>query len=145
MPSNLRLHKAGDKKFHLSAHNYEWNQERTSNSSQSTRPVGGVCRTSAFERLTQGSCITYYSLTFFIAYAFKGHVHVFAGRVKVVSHSSCWTSAIFKYFCPLQRHIVSHKQQVNNWLVYPNRVWCSPEWYTMGLKVIFFQYFSRQI
>ena len=37
---------------------------------------------------------------FFIAYAFKGHVHVFAGRVKVVSHLSCRTSAIFKYFCP---------------------------------------------
>ena len=39
---------------------------------------------------------------FFIACAFKGHVHAFAGRVKVVSHSSCRTSAIFKYFCPLQ-------------------------------------------
>ena len=25
---------------------------------------------------------------FFIAYAFKGQVHVFAGRVKIVSHSS---------------------------------------------------------
>ena len=39
---------------------------------------------------------------FFIAYAFKGHVHVFAGREKVVSHSSCSTSAIFKYFSPLR-------------------------------------------
>ena len=29
-------------KFHLSACNYEWNLERTSNSSQSTRPVGRV-------------------------------------------------------------------------------------------------------
>ena len=38
---------------------------------------------------------------FFIVYAFKGHVHAFAGRVKVASHSSCRTSAIFKYFCPL--------------------------------------------
>ena len=38
---------------------------------------------------------------FFIAYTFKGHVHAFAGRVKVVSHSSCRTSAILKYFCPL--------------------------------------------
>ena len=35
---------------------------------------------------------------FFIAYAFKGQVHKFAGRVKTVSHSSCRTSAIFKYF-----------------------------------------------
>ena len=38
----------------------------------------------------------------FIAYAFKGHVHAFAGRVKVVSHSSCRTSSIFIYFCPLK-------------------------------------------
>ena len=29
-------------KFHLSAHKYELNLERTSNSSQSTRPVGRV-------------------------------------------------------------------------------------------------------
>ena len=34
---------------------------------------------------------------FFTAYAFKGQVHVFAGRVK----KSCRTSAISKYFCPL--------------------------------------------
>ena len=40
---------------------------------------------------------------FSIAYAFKGHAHVFAGRVKVVSHSSFRTSAIFKYFCPLHK------------------------------------------
>ena len=35
---------------------------------------------------------------FFIAYTFKGQVHVFAGRVKIVSHSSCRTSTILKYF-----------------------------------------------
>ena len=29
------------------------------------------------------SHITYYFLMFFIAYAFKGQVHVFAGRVKI--------------------------------------------------------------
>ena len=46
-------------------------------------------------RITRGSHITYYNLMFFIAYAFKGQVHVFAGRVKIVSHSSCRTSAIF--------------------------------------------------
>ena len=47
--------------------------------------------------------ITYYSLTcmFFMQYAFKAQVHVFAGQVKSVSHSSCRTSAILKYFCPL--------------------------------------------
>ena len=39
---------------------------------------------------------------FFIAYTFKGQVHVFAGRVKTVIHSSCMTSAILNYFCPLQ-------------------------------------------
>ena len=98
----LWIHNRGQK-FHLSARNYEWNLERTSNSSQSTRPVGQEYRTSAFERITQGSRITYYSLMFFIAHAFKGHVHVFAGRVKVVSHSSCRTSAISKYFCPLHK------------------------------------------
>ena len=38
---------------------------------------------------------------FFIAYAFKGQVHVFAGQVKFVSHSSSRTSAILKFFCPL--------------------------------------------
>ena len=38
---------------------------------------------------------------FFIAYAFKGQVRVFAGRVKIVSHLPCRTSAILKYFCPL--------------------------------------------
>ena len=38
---------------------------------------------------------------FFIAYTFKGQVHVFAGRVKIVSHLSCRTSTILKYFCPL--------------------------------------------
>ena len=41
---------------------------------------------------------------FFIAYAFKGQVYVFAGRVKIVSHSSCRTSAKLKYFCPL--HVI---------------------------------------
>ena len=50
--------------------------------------------------------MTYYSLIFFIANAFK--VHLFAGQVKIVSHSSSRTSAIFKYFCPLshQRYIL---------------------------------------
>ena len=43
---------------------------------------------------------SYYSLMFFIAYAFK-EVHVFAGQVKIVSHSSYRTSAILKYFCPM--------------------------------------------
>ena len=52
-------------------------------------------------RFTSGSNIAYYSLVFFIAYTFKGQVHVFAGRVKIVSHSSCRTSAILKYFCPM--------------------------------------------
>ena len=44
----------------------------------------------------------YYSLMFFIAYVTKGRGHVFAGQVKIVSRSSCRTSAIWSYFCPLQ-------------------------------------------
>ena len=56
---------------------------------------------SALGRITRGSHNTYYSRMFIIAHAFKGHVHVFAGWVKIVSHSFCMTSAILKYFCPL--------------------------------------------
>ena len=52
-------------------------------------------------RNTRGSHITYYSHMLFIAYTFKGQVHVFAGQVKIVCHSSCRTSAILKYFCLL--------------------------------------------
>ena len=36
-------------------------------------------------RITRGSHLTYYSLMFFIAYTFKGQVHVFAGQVKIVT------------------------------------------------------------
>ena len=78
-------------KFHLFALNYECTLERTSNSSQSI----------ALGKITSGSHITYYSLMFCIAYAFKGQVHVFKGRVKSVSHLSCRMRAILKYFCPL--------------------------------------------
>ena len=66
------------------------------------------CRTSALGRITLGSYISYYCLMFFIAYAFKGQVHVFAGRMNIVSHSSCRTSAILKYFCPLIRETASN-------------------------------------
>ena len=38
---------------------------------------------------------------FSFAFAFKGQVHVLAGRVKIVSHSFCNASAVLKYFCPL--------------------------------------------
>ena len=44
---------------------------------------------------------------FFIAYTFKGQVHVFV-EVKIVSHSSCRTSAILKYFCPLFIYFFSY-------------------------------------
>ena len=40
--------------------------------------------------------ILHNSLMFFIAYALNGQVHVFTGRVKIVSHSSCRTSTILK-------------------------------------------------
>ena len=48
---------------------------------------------------------------FFIAYTFKGQLSVFAGRVNIVSHSSCKTSAILKYFCPLNYRQVCVKIQ----------------------------------
>ena len=64
-------------------------------------PKGSSYRTRALGRITRWSHITYYSLMFFIAYAFIGQAHVFAGRVKIVSYSSCRTSAILEYFCPL--------------------------------------------
>ena len=51
-------------KFHSPARNYKWNLERTSNSSQSTRPVGRVHRMSALGRIAWGSRITYYSCSF---------------------------------------------------------------------------------
>ena len=51
---------------------------------------------------------SYYILMLFIAYTFKGQVHVFAGQVKIVSHSSCRTSAILKYFCPLTMAKLQH-------------------------------------
>ena len=71
-----------------------------SNSSQSTRPVStSPTGRVLWEELLE-EVITYYSLMFFIAYVFKGPVHVFAGRVKILSHSSSRTSAILKYFCP---------------------------------------------
>ena len=49
---------------------------------------------------------------FFIAYAFKGQVHVFAGRVKIVCHSPFRTSAILKYFSPLS--LVARKRVLGN-------------------------------
>ena len=67
---------------------------------------GGVILPKAL--LLQGECfgknpshIAYYSLMLFVAYAFKSQVHVFEGRLKILSHSSCRTRVILKYFCPL--------------------------------------------
>ena len=74
--------------------NYEWNLERVSNSSQSTHPIGRVLWKELLEEVIL-------HITPIIAYVFKGQVHVFAGRVKIVSHSSCRTGTMLKYFCPL--------------------------------------------
>ena len=76
------------------------------------------CTTSALERITRGSHITYYSTLFFVTYAFKGQVHVFAGQVKIVSHSSCRTSAILKYFLSPDG-ILSLRTQVKKWVGIP--------------------------
>ena len=59
-------------------------------------------KTSALGRITQESQLAYYTLMFSIVYTFKGQVHVFAGQVEIVTLSSCRTSAILKYFCPLK-------------------------------------------
>ena len=48
---------------------------------------------------------------FFIAYTLKGQAHLFAGRVKIVSVSSCRTRAILKYFCPLQTVSKDYQQR----------------------------------
>ena len=50
----------------------------------------------------------------FIAHAFKGQVYVFAGRVKIVSQSSCRTSAILKYFCPVN-YVLTLDRQSSAW------------------------------
>ena len=90
----------GDK-FHSFARNYERNLERTSNSFQSTHLTGRVLwKESPKEVILH---ITPLNVLYCIYMLFKGQVLVFAVRVKIVSHSSCWTSAIFKYFCHLQQ------------------------------------------
>ena len=125
-----------EQKFHTSAPNYEWNLERTSDSSQSTHPVGQVLweellvlssftlksegETSIFFLSVHGMQLwisflqwykelykSYYSHMFFIVFTFKAKVHVFVGRVKIVSHWSCRTSAILKYFCPLYHNALT--------------------------------------
>ena len=72
----------------------------------------------SWQNTAPGSHIAYYSLMFFIAYAFKGQVHVFAGQVKILSHSSCRTSAILKYFCPLM--LLFFQNGINNKTEIPN-------------------------
>ena len=71
---------------------------------------------------------------FFIAYTLKGQVHMFAGQVNIVSHSSCRTSAILKYFCPLHGMNTSNeslsicfdchkgKKKVADFLISPNTI-----------------------
>ena len=82
-------------KFHLSTRNYYCTLERMSNYCQSTHPTGQV----PWEELLEE--VILHITMFFIVYAFKGQVHMFAERVEIVSHSSRRTSAILKYFCPL--------------------------------------------
>ena len=62
------------------------------------------------------SHITYNSLMFFIAYTFKGWVNVFAGHVKIISHSPCRTSAILNYFCPLKTSYIEALKVLDNWV-----------------------------
>ena len=92
-------------KFHLSTQNYEWNLERTGNSSQSTL---------LWKELLEEVNITYYSLMSFIVYAFKRQVHVFAGRVKIVSHSGPAGQVQYLNFCPLIEHVIIGSQCCDN-------------------------------
>ena len=77
--------------------NYYSNLERMSNSSGSTYPVGRVL----WEELLNEVILHITPLCSLLHTLLKGQVPVFAGQVKIVSHSSCRTSAILKYFCPL--------------------------------------------
>ena len=95
---------ARGKNFHSSACNYERNLERMSNSSQSFRPVGRVL----WQEKLEAVVLHITPLCSLLHTLFLGQVHVFAGRVKIVSHSSCRTSTILKYFCPLTAELSFH-------------------------------------
>ena len=84
-------------KLHSSACNYEWNLERTSNSSQSTRPVGKVL----WEELLDEVIINITPLCSLLHKLLKDKCMCLQDEWKLLSHSSCRTSAILKYFCPL--------------------------------------------
>ena len=68
---------------------------------------------------------------FFIAYAFKGQVHVFAGQVKIVSPSSCRTSAILKYFCPLNYLTIIFRSILTQNIMY---FWYNLQFFNLTLK-----------
>ena len=93
------MHLSRGQKFHSSACNYERNLEKMSNSFQSTRPAGRVL----WEELLEEVILHIAPLCSLLHTAIHS---VFAGRVKIVSHSSCRTSAILKYFCPLTYPLV---------------------------------------
>ena len=87
-----------EQKFHLSASSYKPNLERPSNSSQSTHPAGRVL----WEELLGYNI---YSLMFFIAYAFKGQVHVFV-RAQWLSGRVLDSRPKGRGFEPHRRHCV---------------------------------------
>ena len=95
-------------KYLSSAHNYKWNLERKSNSSKSTRTTGWVL----WEELLKEVILHITPLSSILHRLLKDKtlVHVFAGRVKIVSHSSCRTSTILKNVCPLSTkpHVLAH-------------------------------------
>ena len=55
-----------------------------------------------WEELLEEVILNITSLCFFIAYPFKGHIMFFAGRVKIVSHSSWDKCNIEIFLSPLQ-------------------------------------------
>ena len=89
------------KKFHSSARYYDWNLERTSNSSQRTCPTGQVL----WEKLLE-EVISHITLLCSLLHTLlKDKCMYLQDEWKLLCHSSCRTSAILKYFCPLWVHI----------------------------------------
>ena len=85
---------------YIEARAYQTHKERTSNSSQSTCPVGRVLWKELLEEV-----ILHITPLCSLLHTLLKDKCVCAGRVKIVNHSSCWTSAISKYFCPLKEDL----------------------------------------
>ena len=93
-PPYLEIHFRGQK-FHSSTRNYEWNGERMSNSSPSTRPVV------LWEELLEEVILHITPLSYLLHTLLMNKCLSLQDKENL-SHSSCRTSATLKYFCSLQ-------------------------------------------